>query len=494
MEVERIRVPAPASSLSQQEIVRMVFTSMAGRRLLPKECWSLSSLLHDTVAPTIEVHPVADSADSAVLHRLLEDTSRRRIRCLTLDGDFTSIQQRPLSLPPSLERLELNGFRGELGAAPSGLRELHLYAGFDRGEDIVPHPLLAELYDSALDSPDDSAIGSEAAWEFVGEMAEIVKAFLPTLRVLVVCGLSQMVSLQALMTKLVETPLPRLQVLSLHNWAVPWEDLLLLLSPVLAKVKLENCLILVLYADIDTPKYTVPALPEGLVSLDLDLCFSHVDLWVFGGLPESLRHLVVVMEGISVRFEAPLPTLLESFRAETLGSGIHIDMGLLPAGLRKLKLAGAEQQPLDRVPAGLRVLMLRNYRHPLPQLPDTLVVLVVHECMHHAVDLPDSLRSLSLYWRPAFPTPPLPARWPVHLQRLVYCGESHQSPVPGIEHLPPTLGQLTLNGCEVRTSLPQMLEELCLGRQFTQAIDLDNFRGRVLRDCDAFRSDYDLWC
>eukprot|EP00611_Tribonema_gayanum_P005491 TRINITY_DN1471_c0_g5_i2.p1 TRINITY_DN1471_c0_g5~~TRINITY_DN1471_c0_g5_i2.p1 ORF type:complete len:441 (+),score=48.74 TRINITY_DN1471_c0_g5_i2:1601-2923(+) len=393
--MERARRPAPAAPVNHEDVTRMVFFNMAGRRLLPKECWSLSRILHDTVAPTIKVHLVADSTNSAVLHRLLEDTSmfedtsRRRIRCLALDGDFTSMQQCPLSLPPSLERLELNGFKGELGAAPSGLRELYLCAFFERGTDDVPHPLLVKYYDPLVEVCDPGAL-----YDFVGEMTEIVKAFLPTLQVLHVHGptFSNQISISMLVKRLAETPHSRLQVLSLRSWAVPWEALLLLLSPALAQVKLEYCNAIV---DDDSLEYTLPLLPEGLVSLDLVNCESDSYLWVFRRLPESLRHLGVEMDSTtSIRFEAPLPTLLESFRAETLESGIEIDMDLLPGSLHKLELVGAEQQPLDRVPAGLRVLMLRNYRHPLPQLPDTLEALVVDKCTHHVIDLPDSLRSL----------------------------------------------------------------------------------------------------
>eukprot|EP00611_Tribonema_gayanum_P005490 TRINITY_DN1471_c0_g5_i1.p1 TRINITY_DN1471_c0_g5~~TRINITY_DN1471_c0_g5_i1.p1 ORF type:complete len:433 (+),score=59.07 TRINITY_DN1471_c0_g5_i1:1601-2899(+) len=385
--MERARRPAPAAPVNHEDVTRMVFFNMAGRRLLPKECWSLSRLMHDTVALTIKVHLVADSTNSAILHRLLEDTSRRRIHTLTLDGDFTSMQQRPLRLPPSLVRLELNGFRGELGAAPSGLRELYLYAFFVKGTVDMPHPLLVDYYDPWV------KVHEEEVYFFVREMAEIVEAFLPTLQVLHVHGprFDDNISIRMPVKRLAETPHSRLQVLSLRRWTVPWEDLLPLLSPALAQVKLEYCNAVV---DSDASKYTVPLLPEGLVSLDLVNCDSNSDLWVFSRLPESLRHLGLMMATTSIRFEAPLPTLLESFRAETLESGIEIDMDLLPGSLHKLELVGAEQQPLDRVPAGLRVLMLRNYRHPLPQLPDTLEALVVDKCTHHVIDLPDSLRSL----------------------------------------------------------------------------------------------------
>ncbi|KAG5181147.1 hypothetical protein JKP88DRAFT_279002 [Tribonema minus] len=87
---------------------------MAGRRLLPKNCWSLNRAIHDTAAPTVKVRLEADSATCAIFHRILEDSARRLVVRLTMDGDFTSIQERPLSLPPSLVRLELNGFRGPL--------------------------------------------------------------------------------------------------------------------------------------------------------------------------------------------------------------------------------------------------------------------------------------------------------------------------------------------------------------------------------------------
>ncbi|KAG5186704.1 hypothetical protein JKP88DRAFT_353900 [Tribonema minus] len=150
MEEERIRVPAPAGSSTQQEIVRMVFTSMARRRLLPKKYWSLSRLLHDTVAPMIKVHLVADSTNSVILHRLLEGTSRRRIRRLTLDGDFTSTQQRPLSLPPSLVRLELNGFRARWPVQLERLVYWAIGVSGDAPEPCIDRPLPPKLTELEL--------------------------------------------------------------------------------------------------------------------------------------------------------------------------------------------------------------------------------------------------------------------------------------------------------------------------------------------------------
>ncbi|KAG5181155.1 hypothetical protein JKP88DRAFT_349276 [Tribonema minus] len=221
--------------------MRRVFTSMAGRRLLPKEGWSLNRVIHDTAAPTVKARVEADTVLFAIQHRLLEDTSRRFILDLIMEGDFTRIQERPLSLPPSLVRLELNGFRG--------LRELEL---------------------------------------------------------------------------------------------------------------------------LEFPQ-------------------------------------------------------------------------------------------LDEVPPGLRVLKLHTYEHPLPPLPDTLETLVLDNCTHHVVDVPDSVRSLSLYWRPPEPAPPLPARWPPHLERLAYWARCEDA-------------ALELNGCVVHTCLPQNLREMRLGSEFTQRL---TFTGRV---------------
>ncbi|KAG5181150.1 hypothetical protein JKP88DRAFT_279006 [Tribonema minus] len=102
---------APTAPANHHEIMRRVFTSMAGRRLLPKESWSLNRAIHDTAAPTVEVHLVAGSASPAIAHCLLEGIVRRLIVNLTMEGDFTKIQAHPLSLPPSLVRLSLRGFR-----------------------------------------------------------------------------------------------------------------------------------------------------------------------------------------------------------------------------------------------------------------------------------------------------------------------------------------------------------------------------------------------
>ncbi|KAG5180531.1 hypothetical protein JKP88DRAFT_297318 [Tribonema minus] len=343
MEEERIRVPAPAGSLSQQEIVMMVFTSMAGRRLLPKKCWSLSRLLHDTVAPIIKVHLVADSINAATLHRLLEDTSRRNVQRLTLDGDFTSMQQRPLNLVP-------------------------------------------------------------------------------------------------------------------------------LLSPAVAQVDVAFCSFSGSIEDV----LTIPSLPEGVASLSVTAGFSRDVVWAFSKLPQSLRHLIVDATTDVIVFEQPLPTLLESFIVES-GGEVHVGAGSLPASLRNLQLWGFQQ--LYELPPRLRVLMLQRYIYPLPLLPDTLETLVLDYCTHHVSNLPDSVRSLALYWHPAQPAPPLPARWPAHLERLVdwAVGESEpdDAPEPCIDRpLPPTLTQLELNGCSIATDLPQTLQTLRLGRGFSQELDL----------------------
>ncbi|KAG5181153.1 hypothetical protein JKP88DRAFT_349274 [Tribonema minus] len=257
--MERAPPPAPTGLANYQDMMRMVFTSMAGRRLLPKEGWGLNRAIRDTAAPTVSVHvkraPLkADSTSCTILHGLLEDSARRLVVKLTMEGDFTSVQERPLSLPPSLVSLYLNGFRG--------LREL----------DLVAFP------------------------------------------------------------------------------------------------------------------------------------------------------------------------------------------------------------QLDELPPGLRFLKLRNHDHPLPPLPDTLETLVLDNCTHHVANIPDSVRSLSLYWLPPNPAPPLPTRWPAHLERLMYWAKSDGAPMPVIKRLPPTLRELALNGCEVHASLPRTLQKVRLGRNFTQQL---TFTGRV---------------
>eukprot|EP00611_Tribonema_gayanum_P005492 TRINITY_DN1471_c0_g5_i3.p4 TRINITY_DN1471_c0_g5~~TRINITY_DN1471_c0_g5_i3.p4 ORF type:complete len:191 (-),score=46.81 TRINITY_DN1471_c0_g5_i3:71-643(-) len=185
------------------------------------------------------------------------------------------------------------------------------------------------------------------------------------------------------------------------------------------------------------------------------------------------------MSPTEVRFQEPLPPLLDSFTGDASVSG-----SMLPAGLRELHLLEFPQ--LDEVPPGLRVLKLREHKHPLPQLPNTLETLVLNECTHCVDSVPDSLRSLSLYWQPPRPAPPLPARWPAHLEQLVYWGKSDSAEPPRIEHLPSTLRQLELNGCEVHAGLPQTLQEVRLGREFTQEFE---FPGKVT--VDSKQTDFD---
>eukprot|EP00611_Tribonema_gayanum_P027053 TRINITY_DN6583_c0_g3_i2.p1 TRINITY_DN6583_c0_g3~~TRINITY_DN6583_c0_g3_i2.p1 ORF type:complete len:488 (+),score=47.68 TRINITY_DN6583_c0_g3_i2:32-1465(+) len=461
--VERARPSAPTAPANRHDITRRVFTSMAGRRLLPKEGWILNRAIHDTVAPTVKVHLVAGRATPAIAHRLLEDTIRRHIVSLTMDRDFTNIQERPLSLPPSLVRLELNGFRGELDPAPAGLRDLLLRA-MD-GE--TPHPLLKSMFDN------------DAVQIFNRETAEIIGAMLPTLRTLEVCGRwDWFINLSSCMQVLCKLPRAHLEYLHVLSCSVHWEDLLLLLTPAVTKVALECCR---LYPDAVLSRSVVPELPDGLLSLDLIRCeFSGTALTI-SRLPDSLRHLVVQTEEDSdgsVHFEQPLPSLLESFKLVTFDNTVDACEGMLPAGLRVLELVGRHHQWLDEpeVPPSLRVLKLRAHRHPLPQLPDTLETLELNECTHHVSDIPNSVRSLSLYWRPPQPMPPLPARWPAHLERLMYWAKSDCAPMPAIKRLPPTLRELALNGCEVHAGLPRTLQKVRLGRNFTQDL---TFTGRV---------------
>eukprot|EP00611_Tribonema_gayanum_P005485 TRINITY_DN1471_c0_g1_i1.p1 TRINITY_DN1471_c0_g1~~TRINITY_DN1471_c0_g1_i1.p1 ORF type:complete len:503 (+),score=54.85 TRINITY_DN1471_c0_g1_i1:67-1509(+) len=464
MEEERIRVPAPAGSSTQQEIVRMVFTSMAGRRLLPKKCWSLSRLLHDTVAPIIKVHLVADSTNSVILHRLLEDTSRRRIRRLTLDGDFTSMQQRPLSLPPSLVRLELNGFRGELGPVPPSLQKLYLCAyRYMHDEEKIPHPLLTDI-----DNDD-------AVQHFLRETAQIVEAMLPTLRSLQLCGLrplaSECVGIRPCIQALWGLPHPHLEYFGFRDWLLCWADLVPLLSPAVAQVDVAFCSFLGSIEDV----LTIPSLPEGVASLSVTAGFTRDVVWAFSKLPQSLRHLLVDRASTDViAFGQPLPTVLKSFIVESSGE-VHVAAGALPAGLCVLQLGGFQLERLDELPPRLQELLLRGYEHPLPLLPDTLETVVLHDCTHDVVDFPDSVRSLALYWRHPRPAPPLPARWPAQLERLVYwaIGVAGDAPEPCIDRpLPPKLTELELNGCSIATHLPQMLQKLKLGRGFSQELCL----------------------
>ncbi|KAG5181176.1 hypothetical protein JKP88DRAFT_322344 [Tribonema minus] len=165
---------------------------------------------------------------------------------------------------------------------------------------------------------------------------------------------------------------------------------------------------------------------------------------------------------------------------------------MLPAGLRVLDLWGDFDQPLGDLPPDLHVLQLGAYEHPLPQLPDTLETLVLDGCTCHIAALPASLRSLSVYWQPPFHAPRLPLRaaaWPARLERLVYWAktESGSARLTSIEHLPPTLTQVELNGCEVHARLPHELREVRLGRAFRQALDLTlSGAARVVVNEDRF--------
>ncbi|KAG5181177.1 hypothetical protein JKP88DRAFT_246383 [Tribonema minus] len=451
---------------------------MAERRLLPKNCWSLNKVIHDTVAPTVTVHLVAGSAALAIPHHLLEDTTRRHVVTLTMDGDFTSTQERPLSLPPSLVRLSLRGFRGELGPVPSGLRELHICA-YRNAEGnpypiYHPHPLLADI------------TNSDAVQRFLQEMSEITVAVLPTVRLLCLVGMNteDFILLRTCMQALCKVPHPKLKDLRLYAWTLHWEDLLQLLSPPAAvqKVTIENCHFT---SDSESAegRFTIPSLPEGLVSLEVARCHCGSEVMVISRLPESLRHVNVAVIRTDVEFAQPLPPLLESFSLKLVDVHANISAGMLPASLRVLELVGRHLQ-LEEVPPSLRVLKLRAYKHPLPQLPDTLETLVLDECKHHVAEVPDSVRSLSLCWCHPHPAPPLPARWPTHLERLIYWGESDEffgtpHDMPHIDSLPPTLRRLELNGCAVMAELPQALQELRLGCEFRDTVNLKDFTGSV---------------
>ncbi|KAG5181172.1 hypothetical protein JKP88DRAFT_246378 [Tribonema minus] len=217
------------------------------------------------------------------------------------------------------------------------------------------------------------------------------------------------------------------------------------------------------------------------------------DLLVFGRLLDSLRRLAVDMaRPAQIVFEQPLPSLLERVVLVTNGAANISSAGMLPAGLRLLLLHGCQHQPLEEVPPGLRVLNLHGYAHPLPPLPDTLETLVLFDCAHNVtvVDASSNLRSLSVYWRPLHHAPPLPARWPARLERLVYWGPRKSEGAehyPCIENLPPTLRQLELNACEVRAPLPQTLQEVRLGLAFKQPLEVKGATVKV----NSFRMRYD---
>ncbi|KAG5179446.1 hypothetical protein JKP88DRAFT_326956 [Tribonema minus] len=432
MEEDRIRVFTPTGSSSQQEIV----------------------------------HLVSDSTKSVILYRLLEDISRRRIRCLTLDGDFTGMQQRPLSLPPSLVQLELNGFRGELGPTPPSLQRLYLCAFREiHDEANIPHPLLTDIDDG------------DAVQRFLQEAAQIVEAMLPTLRSLHLCGLraldSECIRIRACVRALWGLSHPHLEYFGLLDWTLCWADLVpLLSSPAVAELDVEFCT----FSDDGGDAIAIPWLPEGLSSLSVRTCFSEAVDWVFRELPRSLRHLLVLVDNAEsgIVFQHPLPPLLESLVVENEGH-VSVTARVLPAGLCELQVGGFQLERLGELPPRLRELTLRRYQHRIPPLPDTLETLVLDGCTHHAVDVPDSVRSLSLYWHMPRPAPPLPARWPARLECLVYwaIGASDDAPEPCIDRLlPPTLTELELSGCTYLTDLPQALQILHLGRGFSQQLQL----------------------
>ncbi|KAG5187683.1 hypothetical protein JKP88DRAFT_287990 [Tribonema minus] len=132
---------APTIPADHQEMMRRVLTIMAGRRLLPKNCWSLNRVIHDTAAPTVKARLVANSTDSAISHRLLEDNTRRLVVFLELAGDFTSIQERSLNLPPSLTlSLDMEDAIANISAdvLPAGLRALELGGSQHEQLDYLP--------------------------------------------------------------------------------------------------------------------------------------------------------------------------------------------------------------------------------------------------------------------------------------------------------------------------------------------------------------------
>ncbi|KAG5181169.1 hypothetical protein JKP88DRAFT_322329, partial [Tribonema minus] len=227
---------------------------------------------------------------------------------------------------------------------------------------------------------------------------------------------------------------------------------------------------------------TVPSFPEGLISLEVRECWCDSGVMVFSSMPESLRLINIQMVQRHVHFEPPLPSHLEAIHVSMRDCAVNINGGMLPAGLRVLDLSRCARMQLNELPPGLRVLKLHKYEHPLRPLPDTLETLVLDKCTGHIAELPDSVRSLALYWQTPEPAPPLPARWPAHLERLVYwsksaSGEAGSAPMPIIERLPPTLRYLELNRCELRARLPKTLQELRVGREFTDRVD---FTGRVV--------------
>ncbi|KAG5181158.1 hypothetical protein JKP88DRAFT_322303 [Tribonema minus] len=318
-----------------------------------------------------------------------------------MEGDFTKLQEDPLSLPPSLVRLELYAFRDELGPAPSGLRELYLCASGSSG--VIPHPLLTDRADFNRD---------DARQTFYQEAAKIIRPALPTLRVLHVGGLHadepySLIPSRACIQALHDLPHPHLEELCLYDWELHWEDVLPLLSPGVTTVQIKNCLFAPDHPPSD--RVIIPPLPQGVASLKVSSCCCNYDIVAFSRLPDTLRHLDVEIGDMVVEVEQPLPTLLDSFTWISEGN-IIVTGRMLPAGLRMLDLWGDFDQPLVDLLPGLRVLKLGLYEHPLPQLPDTLETPVLDGCTHHITTLPAGLRSLSVYWQPPFHAPRLPLR------------------------------------------------------------------------------------
>ncbi|KAG5181152.1 hypothetical protein JKP88DRAFT_322275 [Tribonema minus] len=387
--MERARPPAPSGLFTDhQDMMRRVFTSMAGRRLLPKEGWSLNRAIHDTAAPTVmyrlyRARVGAGSAPLALPHRLLEDTRRRLVVQLLIDGDFTNIQERPLSLPPFLVRLELYGFRGELGPPPSGgLRELRLCATSSIATSV--HHLLTDIQNG------------EAVTNFFRETAEVLRALLPAVRALEVHGEYEpyrCVHVRTFMPALLEVPHPNLKGLSLDGWKVHWEDLLPLLSSTVAELQLEACQC---DSDAGSDRLTVPPLPEGFSSLTLRGCPGS-RFQPLGDLPPGLRVLKLRC------YTHPLPPLPDTLETLVLDHCTHHVDDVFDSA-RLLSLSWRPPQPTPSLPSRwpARLKRLVYWGKPdtaepqrIQNLPSTLTRLELNRCELHA-DLPRTLRELHL--------------------------------------------------------------------------------------------------
>ncbi|KAG5178496.1 hypothetical protein JKP88DRAFT_346836 [Tribonema minus] len=574
----------------------MVFISLAGRRLLPKAGWSLNRTIHDTAAPTVKVHLKAGRTTCAIAHRLLEDSARRPVVRLTMDGDFTTAQERPLSLPPCLVRLELKGFRdlivideteaslpavaaaaagpeAALPAAAAGSdppilwedddslapytvveREGAIYKYYvivehptdntkllafckllpikldSRKRDIVHHRNFDKASNSNLwghlqaTFPDLCARLKQEKKE--AESGGIKKAEQQQQSVArgrgTLDGWMQLAQKQQAATEVKEynfgKKLPFLHLTS-DFWTAKHQNKAYGTVVVAALFTKEftgndwtHCMAHRLHlavaaalgcGDKDAPNINITARellnnitkqngvftkspkqmgqllqaqgeksvkPETTVKTRWGSVFKMYArlLRLRNAIGNYYRYLSrsetkihakrfrdwgVLAQVVAILEPEPLPPHLESFTGDASVSG-----SVLPAGLRKLELIDFPQ--LAEVPPGLRELKLREYEHPLPPLPDTLETLVLDECAHHVTDIPNSVRSLSLYWLPPQPAPPLPARWPARMERLVYWGKYEES------------------------GLPQMLQELRLGSEFTQAM---TFTGRVTFDSVAWK-------